>query len=276
MVIRQSAPAKINLCLHVVGQRATDGLHLLESLVVFLDVGEWVEVRKASKTTLKIVGPQATFLSAQDDNLILRAAALFPTECTTEIILHKTMPISSGIGGGSADAAATLRGMAKLWSLDLPSITAQLSLGADVPVCIACGSVWMTGVGEVIQPVVQFPELYAVLVNPGVQVSTARTFDNLSHKKNKPVLYYPSSHSKWYEWLPVQRNDLQKLAIAQVASIEDVLQRLKSFEPLAARMSGSGATCFALFESADIARACRDFIATIQPAWWVHVGAIER
>ena len=111
MAIRRSAAAKINLCLHVVGQR-DDGLHDLQSAVAFLDCGEWVELRKSDRTQLNILVPKAAELPVQDDNLILKAAALFPSRCQTEIRLHKTMPVASGIGGGSADAAATLHAMA--------------------------------------------------------------------------------------------------------------------------------------------------------------------
>ena len=135
MAIRRSAAAKINLCLHVVGQR-DDGLHDLQSAVAFLDCGEWVEVRKSGRTQLNILGPKAAELPRQDDNLILKAAALFPRLCQTDIRLHKTMPVASGIGGGSADAAAALHAMAALWDLPLPDVAAQVLLGADVPVCM--------------------------------------------------------------------------------------------------------------------------------------------
>ena len=146
MAIRRSAAAKINLCLHVVGQRA-DGLHNLQSAVAFFDCGEWVEVRKSGRTQLRILGPKAAELPRQDDNLILKAAALFPRHCQADIRLHKTMPVASGIGGGSADAAATLHAMAALWDLPLPGVAAQVLLGAAVPVCMGCSPVLMQGIG---------------------------------------------------------------------------------------------------------------------------------
>ena len=186
MAIRRSAAAKINLCLHVVGQRA-DGLHDLQSAVAFLECGEWVELRKSERTELNILGPKAAELPVQDDNLILKAAALFPSHCQTEISLHKTMPVASGIGGGSADAAATLHAMAALWDLPLPDVAARVSLGADVPVCMGRAPVLMQGIGAQISPLGALPPLFACLVNPGRGLSTARVFEHLALKSNPPL-----------------------------------------------------------------------------------------
>ena len=248
MAIRRSAAAKINLCLHVVGQRA-DGLHDLQSAVAFLECGEWVELRKSERTELNILGPKAAELPVQDDNLILKAAALFPSHCQTEIFLHKTMPVASGIGGGSADAAATLHAMAALWDLPLPEVAARLSLGADVPVCMGRAPVLMQGIGAQISPLGALPPLFACLVNPGRGLSTARVFEHLASKFNPPLEPPPPVAAEFCAWLKRQRNDLQRPAVAAEPRIADVLEALDAQAPLLARMSGSGATCFALFET---------------------------
>ena len=273
MAIRRSAAAKINLCLHVVGQRA-DGLHDLQSAVAFLDCGEWVELRKSDRTQLNILGPKAAELPVQDDNLILKAAALFPSHCQTEIRLHKTMPVASGIGGGSADAATTLHAMAALWDLPLPDVAAQVTLGADVPVCMGRKPVLMQGIGAQISPLGNLPPLFACLVNPGRGLSTARVFEQLASKSNLPLEPPPRAATEFCAWLKRQRNDLQAPALAAEPLIADVLEALAAQDPLLVRMSGSGATCFALFESLVAAQDCAAAIQSTQRAWWVASGAI--
>ena len=273
MAIRRSAAAKINLCLHVVGQRA-DGLHDLQSAVAFLECGEWVELRKSERTALNILGPKAAELPRQDDNLILKAAALFPRHCQTDIRLHKTMPVASGIGGGSADAAATLHAMAALWDLPLPDVAARLSLGADVPVCMGRAPVLMQGIGAQISPLAALPPLFACLVNPGRGLSTARVFEHLALKSNPPLEPPPPVAAEFCAWLKRQRNDLQRPAVAAEPRIADVLEALDAQAPLLARMSGSGATCFALYESLAAAQDCAAAIQSTQRAWWVASGAL--
>lgn len=273
MAIRRSAAAKINLCLHVVGQRA-DGLHDLQSAVAFLECGEWVELRKSERTELNILGPKAAELPVQDDNLILKAAALFPSDCQTEISLHKTMPVASGIGGGSADAAATLHAMAALWDLPLPDVAARLSLGADVPVCMGRAPVLMQGIGAQISPLGALPPLFACLVNPGRGLSTARVFEHLALKSNPPLEPPPPVAAEFCAWLKRQRNDLQRPAVAAEPRIADVLEALDAQAPLLARMSGSGATCFALFETLAAAQDCAAAIQARQRSWWVASGAL--
>lgn len=273
MAIRRNAAAKINLCLHVVGQRA-DGLHDLQSAVAFLDCGEWVELRKSDRTQLNILGPKAADLPLQDDNLVLKAVALFPSRCETEIRLHKTMPVASGIGGGSADAAATLHAMAALWDLPLPDVAARLSLGADVPVCMGRAPVLMQGIGAQISPLGALPPLFACLVNPGRGLSTARVFEHLALKSNPPLEPPPPVAAEFCAWLKRQRNDLQRPAVAAEPRIADVLEALDAQAPLLARMSGSGATCFALFETLAAAQDCAAAIQARQRSWWVASGAL--
>lgn len=272
MANRVSAPAKINLCLHVVGQ-CPDGLHMLDSLVVFLECGEWVELRKATQTTLRIIGPQLANMHLTEDNLVLRAAHLFPAGCGTEIILHKTMPIASGIGGGSADAAATLKAMAQLWELPLPSIVEQLVLGADVPVCMESKPVLMQGVGEVISVIHNFPPLFLCLVNSGKAVPTALIFNQLMSKSNPALDPVPTvATSDWIYWLTQQRNDLQPPAMIVEPVIASVLMQLDAHNPILSRMSGSGATCFAIFETLEAAKTCAQDIQRAHSNWWVSIG----
>ena len=273
MAIKRSAAAKINLCLHVVGQRA-DGLHDLQSAVAFLDCGEWVELRKSDRTQLNILGPKAAELPVQDDNLILKAAALFPSRCQTEIRLHKTMPVASGIGGGSADAAATLHAMAELWDLPLPDVAAQVALGADVPVCMGRKPVVMQGIGAQISRLGDVPPLFACLVNPGRGLSTARVFEQLASKSNMPLEPPPPAATEFCAWLKRQRNDLQTPALVAEPMIGNVLEALAAQDPLMVRMSGSGATCFALFESLAAAQDCAAAIQSTQRDWWVASGAL--
>ena len=274
MAIRVSAPAKINLCLHVLGQRH-DGLHMLDSLVVFLDCGEWVELRKDIRTTLQVIGPQSKNLPITEDNLVLRAAHLFPSGCTTEIILHKTMPIASGIGGGSADAAATIKAMAQLWSLPLPSVDVTLALGADIPVCLHSRSALMQGVGDLILPVLDIPPLFVCLANSGDAVSTALIFDKLLLKSNPEMDPIPTGPLNFLYWLAKQRNDLQLSALAAEPMIASVLEQLQKHNPLVSRMSGSGATCFAMFESSEAAKACEQDIQQTHSDWWTATGPLR-
>ena len=273
MAIRVSAPAKINLCLHVLGQRP-DGLHILDSLVAFLDCGEWVELRKAAQTTLRVIGPQSENMAVTENNLVLKAALMFPAGCTTEIILHKTMPIASGIGGGSADAAATLKAMAQLWNVPLPPLAAQLVLGADLPACMESGPILMQGVGDLISPVKNIPKLFACLANSGEAVSTALIFKKLVSKLNQAMDPTPTAPLDWLYWLTQQRNDLQPPALIAHPIIASVLCQLKTHNPIVSRMSGSGGTCFAVFENLESAKNCAQGIRYANSKWWTATGPL--
>jgi len=273
MTIRHYAPAKINICLHVLKHRE-DGLHQIESLVTFLDCGEWITLSKANKTELNIVGPQTKKLPVSESNLILRATRLFPSRCTSKITLHKSMPVAAGIGGGSADAAATLKAMAKVWELPVPNVSSQLQLGADVPVCMHSKPVLMQGVGEVISPVLNFPELFCCLVNPGVAIKTQDIFKKLIKKNNAPMNSFPKNEKGWRNWFDEHRNDLEQPATLIQPVINIVLKQLKQWNPILARMSGSGATCFALFETLDQAKRCSKMISKQNPKWWTVAGSM--
>ncbi len=269
------APAKINLCLHVTGRR-TDGYHLLDSLVAFAGVGDRIIVEPDPGLTLTVTGPQAAGLTAGPDNLVLRAARAFGAGLPgARITLDKHLPTASGIGGGSADAAAALKALAALWSRPLPSPEAVLALGADVPVCLAGRARRMTGAGETLSEVPPLPPAWIALANPGVAVSTPDVFARLDRRDNPPLPAVPSftGAAALATWLQRQRNDLEPAALGLAPAIAEALAAL-SAQPgvLIARMSGSGATCFALFAAETPARAAARALA--RPGWWTAAAPL--
>lgn len=268
--VEELARAKINLALHVTGRRP-DGYHLLDSLVVFADVGDTISVRPSNRLSLEVTGPRAAGVPSDSSNLVLRAAALLG-ERHAAITLEKHLPAASGIGGGSADAAATLRALARLAGVALPAPEATLALGADVPVCLASRPVRMDGIGENLSPVPDLPPLPAVLVNPGVEVSTPAVFAALKHRNNTAMAAVPEglqTPADLAHWLETQRNDLEPPAMELSPRIGVVLEALRRQpECLMARMSGSGATCFALFPDATTARAAAARLDAAHPGWW--------
>lgn len=263
------APAKINLTLHVTGQRP-DGYHLLDSLVCFADVGDTVRVRPCDTLRLNIDGPFANGLEIDESNLVLRAAQFLAPSKGAEITLTKRLPVSSGIGGGSADAAAALRALSVLWGVPLPNARETAVLGADVPVCMASSFARMSGTGEVIDLLGDAPEMSLVLINPGVGVSTPQVFRGLSRKSNPPMQAISRMDSgEWVEWLAAHRNDLEAPASAAAPVIGTVLDVLRSLPGCRlARMSGSGATCFAILDRNFEAEALESIRARY-PDWWV-------
>ena len=271
--LREFAPAKINLALHVTGQRA-DGYHLLDSIVVFAGVGDWVAAAPADRLSLTVTGPQRAGLSG-DDNLVLRAARCLGVAAA--LVLEKHLPIASGIGGGSADAAATLRVLAAMSGVALPDAAAVLALGADVPACLAGRPVRMQGVGEVLTPLPALPECYVVLVNPGVAVATPEVFKAMPRKDNPAIGVVPEWDSAvaLADWLKRQRNDLEVAAIGLAPVIAEVKAALAARPGcLLARMSGSGATCFGLFANEELAKAAAGVLRVQAPAWWVAAGPV--
>lgn len=264
--VTRLARAKINLTLHVTGQRR-DGYHLLDSLVCFAGVGDAVTVQSAPRLSLSVDGPLASGVPTDARNLVWKAAELFGTSQGAHISLTKNLPNAAGIGGGSADAAASLLALAELWDMPLPENV--LDLGADVPVCLAPMALRMRGIGEDLSLVPALPALWAVLVNPGVALDTPPVFKALAVKENPAMARIPEFQSavEFAYWCAAQRNDLQAPAISLAPVIQDVLEAL---EPsLLARMSGSGATCFGLCESAEQAVILADFISADHPDWWV-------
>lgn len=259
----------MNLTLHVTGQRA-DGYHLLDSLVVFADVGDRVAVREAEAMSLEVTGPMAEGVPDDARNLVWRAAALFGRPVA--LTLSKYLPAAAGIGGGSSDAAATLLALADLTGhKTLPEGVAEL--GADVRVCLLRQAARMSGIGDEVVPVTGMPPVHAVLANPRVEVPTPAVFKALDRKTNAPMA---SRLPKWQgtrqliDWVQAQRNDLEKPAMALAPVIAEVLSDLAALPGArAARMSGSGATCFALFETRGGADEAARLLGAARPDWWV-------
>ncbi len=275
MMSRTFAPAKINLTLHVTGQRP-DGYHLLDSLVVFADVGDRVRVMPADETTLEVTGPMAEGVPVDASNLVMQAAGLY--ELPVAISLDKHLPMAAGIGGGSSDAAATIYAMAELIG-DNTIPEGVTALGADVRVCLMRQASRMRGIGEDVQPVEGMPELYAVLANPGVAVSTPEVFAALEDKNG---LAMPKRIPRWragwsaVDWISKQRNDLEAPAISVAPVIGEVLEALRALPGARfARMSGSGATCFGLFEERAEADYAAEQLAEAQPDWWVTAATLR-
>jgi 4-diphosphocytidyl-2-C-methyl-D-erythritol kinase len=269
-----NAPAKVNLYLHVTGKRA-DGYHLLDSLAVFPAIGDVLTVEPAETLSLTIAGPFGATLAAEPDNLVLRAARLLDPKGVAAMTLEKNLPIASGIGGGSADAAAALRLLSRHWGLETPLHDLAASLGADIPVCLASRPSRMSGSGEVLGPAPVLPPLGIVLVNPGVAVSTPAVFrarvGTFSQAAELPKSW-PSA-AFMAESLAKLTNDLEPPAIALAPAIGEVLSALRAHPScLLARMSGSGATCFGIFASA--LEAAEAAAAITRPGWWRWGGGL--
>ncbi len=280
------APAKINLALHVTGQRA-DGYHLLDTLVAFADVGDGVGVEVGTfEPQLSVSGPEATPALATDDNIMWQVARRFaPAHLGVRMHLEKNLPLASGIGGGSADAAAVYRGLRALAGaagLDAPPSAEDrahlLAIGADVPMCALRQPARIQGIGEVMTPLTTFPSLGIVLINPRQGVSTPAIFGKLAQKDNAPLSDVPSGFAgtaHLLDWLAHQRNDLEGPAREVCPAIDAVIVALAATsECRLARMSGSGATCFGLFETREAAFVAADLLRRVHPDWWVQGGSL--
>jgi 4-diphosphocytidyl-2-C-methyl-D-erythritol kinase len=287
--VKVFAPAKINLTLHVTGQRA-DGYHELDTVVAFADIGDWVTLYGSGPVGLDVTGPEAVPELAGNDNIMWRTASRFwKPDMPLSMKLEKHLPMASGIGGGSADAAATYRGLlslrAALEGRDAPrDPTPQdardlLSIGADVPMCVVSDPARVQGIGEQISPIADLHPYPIVLVNPRVQVSTPAVFSNLAVKHNPGLDPLPETfedRDAALSWLRAQRNDLQRPAIDDCPVIAEVLNALEQSGTCSlARMSGSGATCFGLFERMHTANTAADAIRAAYPEWWVQVGRLN-
>jgi 4-diphosphocytidyl-2-C-methyl-D-erythritol kinase len=275
------AAAKINLALHVTGRRE-DGYHLLDSAVMFTaDAGDLVTVAPAGKPGLSITGPFSEGLETDGNNLVLKAVEALNKFCARRlhpchITLEKRLPVASGIGGGSADAAAALNALMAFNEIDVPAdqlAAIALELGADVPVCLASAACRMRGIGEEIEPWANPPDLHAVLVNPRVAVSTAAIFKALALLPGQPAgtgMGEMPARSDCLNWLASCRNDLQPAACDLQPVIGLVLEAIAATDACRlARMSGSGATCFGLFDDADAAEIAAGRLRLAHPGWWV-------
>ena len=278
--LTEAAPAKVNLYLHLRGRRA-DGYHLLDSLAVFPAIGDRLTAAPGpgQGLSLQIGGPFGAGLVADPGNLVLRAAralaeahGLAPDAA---LRLDKHLPVASGVGGGSSDAAAALRLLSRLWGVAIPDRLA-VSLGADVPVCLGAPEPrLMAGIGERLAPAPHMPEFWMVLVNPGVAVATGAVFAAVGQRDSPPGPPPPlTDFAALTGWLAHQRNDLQAAAVALCPAIAEVLAALGD-APLA-RMSGSGATCFALHGGEAGAVAQADRLRRSRPDWWVEAASVGR
>ncbi len=286
MTVTAFAAAKVNLYLHVTGRRA-DGYHLVDSLIAFPDIGDHLIAEPAAVLSLEIRGPEAASLVADEgrDNLVLRAARLLADHHTgaapaAALRLTKNLPVAAGIGGGSSDAAAALRALAKLWRV---SISEQalcdlgVRLGADLPACLHGGPIWVGGIGERIEPAADLPQAGILLVNPRKELPTAAVFAARSGPFGEVGRFapMPKDAAGLAQVLTSRRNDLTCAAIGLVPEIGAVLDRLTRLPgALIARMSGSGPTCFALFQDRAAAEGARVALSASEPGWWCAVGAL--
>jgi len=276
--LTEAAPAKVNLFLHVTGRRA-DGLHLLDSLVVFAEIGDSLALTPAPALRLAVEGPEARALAAEPDNLVLRAARALAEAsarpAAVALTLTKRLPVASGIGGGSADAAATLRLLARHWGIVVPPELAP-RLGADVTACLLSRALRFGGIGEVISPAPSLPRLGLVLCNPRLPLATAAVFSASRPRASTPAVLPPawaSAAAMAGDLAQATRNDLEAAAIGLCPPIAEVLTALTTLPGcLLARMSGSGATCFGLFESPAEAAAAA---ARLRPGWWAWGGGLH-
>lgn len=280
-MIRETAPAKINIYLHV-GSVRDDGLHDLASLFVFTETGDEIIAAPAEGLSLEVIGPFAPELNelAPQSNLVFKAAAalqsVYGVKDGAALTLVKNLPIASGIGGGSADAAAALRALVALWRVDISDealAALAFGLGADVPACLTRAPVNVTGAGELVTPGPALPPLWACLVNPGVDMPTGpifKAFDSAHPAPPAPALVDGGEISAL---MARSRNDLEPMAIAIAPEISAVLEMLAAAPGnMGARMSGSGATCFGLFATAAVAGAAQE--AASKRGWWAMASKL--
>jgi 4-diphosphocytidyl-2-C-methyl-D-erythritol kinase len=280
---RVFAPAKINLYLHVLGRRA-DGYHLLDSLVAFADIGDWLSAAPADALSLTVSGPEGGALAGLgDDNLVLKAAHAFAAHhdvaAGAALHLDKQLPAASGIGGGSSDAAATLRALAALWAQPIDEAVMRIaaSLGADVPSCLDGRPVWVGGIGERLDPLPGLPPVGVVLANPRRELPTAAVFRARQgdFTTDQFVRTTPRHAVGLFGLLRQCRNDLTDAACGLMPEIATVLDRLPALPDVyLSRMSGSGATCFALFADRAAAERAAALLAAAEPGWWVRAGTL--
>jgi 4-diphosphocytidyl-2-C-methyl-D-erythritol kinase len=276
------ALAKINLYLHVTGRR-DDGYHLLDSLVAFAGIGDEVAADAAGDLSLTVDGPRAAGIPDGPDNLVLKAASALRREAGVtagaRLTLTKRLPASSGIGGGSADAAAALRVLARLWGIEDKALLQRVALatGADVPVCLAGKAAFMSGIGERLDPAPALPPCWMVLVNPGVAVPTPAVF----HARRGPFSAAASFAGPVRDLdalvvlLRQRGNDLSAPAEELAPAIRRALQALADLSGMRlVRMSGSGATCFGLCANEGEAQAAAAALTALHPDWWIAAAPL--
>ncbi|WP_332812612.1 4-(cytidine 5'-diphospho)-2-C-methyl-D-erythritol kinase [Sphingomonas sp.] len=291
--LMEEGRAKVNLTLRVVGRRV-DGYHDIESVVAFANCADRLSLSPGSGLNLNTTGPLAQACGEASDNLVIKAAQLLrarvPDLKLGDFILDKVLPVAAGIGGGSADAAAALRLLAQLNGIELDDprlIEVARLTGADVPVCLASNACVMTGVGETLMPL-SLPKMPCVMVNPRVPVATADVFKALGLRNGQLLVgatdvfrgtAWPeagASLEDWVEALAAEHNDLEAPAMRIQPVIGEVIAALNATNGAwLARMSGSGATCFAIYENTADAQRAAQKIQLDHPGWWVHAGILS-
>jgi len=274
------APAKVNLALHVTGRRA-DLYHLIDSIAVFAEIGDRIEISSAERLNVSLSGRFAAHAPGDRTDLAWRAAEAFfahtGLEPAVAIRVEKNIPAGAGLGGGSADAAAVLVALDRWFETRIPPLVLGaigLKLGADVPMCLCGAALRARGIGEEIERLQGWPALPLLLVWPGRPVSTAEAFRTLPVRENAPLpaLPPPGSVQDTAEWLALCRNDLERPALALTAEIGDALRLLRSHDCLLARMSGSGSACFGLYADIAAAQAAALALQKDRPGWWVEAA----
>jgi 4-diphosphocytidyl-2-C-methyl-D-erythritol kinase len=284
MALTAFAPAKVNLYLHLLGRRP-DGYHLLDSLVAFADIGDRITASPATTLSLEISGPEAAGLAnLGNENLVLRAARLLADHAGTArsaaLYLEKNLPLAAGIGGGSSDAAAALRVLTALWQLSISEEALRClgaRLGSDVPACLYGHAAWVGGIGERIEPAPDLADAGILLANPRKELPTAAVFAARTGRFGAVGRFAPMPDDaiELARVLVLRRNDLTGAAIELVPDIGAVLTRLERLpRALIARMSGSGATCFALFPDRGAAEEAHRALAAAEPEWWCAAGGL--
>jgi len=286
-IIKEFAPAKLNLYLHITGRRA-DGYHDLDSLVAFATIGDEVLLRAANHFTFEVTGPQAQALAHEDQshNLAVKAAQSLSKSTGHSLNAHltlvKNLPVASGIGGGSSDAAATLRALARHWGLvpnDVRILQAAAEHGQDVPVCLKVENNYMTATGVI--PAPHLPRADIVLVNPGRALPTPAVYKEYREGGDafsplSRLQQTPTTVEELVTGLKLRSNDLYMAACRVMPEIVEVISALRETNQcLLSRMSGSGATCFGIYMDASSARAAAAKIRAANPSWWVEVGEIN-
>lgn len=275
-----TAPAKVNLTLRVIGRRA-DGYHDIESLVTFAELGDRLALTPGSELAVTVVGPSAGHTGADSENLVLKAARALAASIVDlrlgAFSLEKNIPVAAGLGGGSADAAAALRLLARVNNLaahDPRLHEAARATGADVPVCLDPRPRLMRGIGDILSEPLPLPRLCALLINPGIALPTKLVFSGWKADRSQPTPFATMNEmpdtQHLLDWLAREANDLEPPALALAPAIADVLSALRENAGCRlARMSGSGATCFALFLSAAEAAAAARRLRAQFPQWWI-------
>jgi len=283
------APAKVNLFLHITGQRP-DGYHTLDSLVIFTkDVGDQLTLQSNDRASNQLSLSGEFHFALQNDlseNLILQAATQFSKITSTSVHVHfhlqKNLPIASGIGGGSSDAAACLNGLSQMSKYNNPTTLKRLAegLGADIPVCLNTRPTLMRGIGDDLTPLTQIPEFYIVLANPLIPLPTKNIFSayhdtNTQYSKTTVLETLPTEFSDFISFLSDCQNDLTKAACQHCPEINTVINEIsKTPHCLLSRMSGSGATCFGIYETLQKAQKAEAILQKQQPNWWIKSSRI--